>query len=221
MKYRAVIFDLWQTLVPFSVESANLMYGRLIEAWAPIPKRSTRSGIVDALERETGPMEPHLRSIAAELRLSGDLAGVMVRRDWTFEALVPRPEALPTLEELRRRGHKLGMISACSQDVPDVWDRTPLGGLFDATIFSCSVGFSKPDRRIYELAADELGVETSTVSSSRRRERRAARRRAGGDDCVQLRAPGERLTAEGERWTGRYVSLLSDVLEPRGAARRS
>ena len=111
------------------------MYGRLIEAWGADPETFNEIWHRRRLERETGPMEPHLRSIAAELRLSGDLAGVMqVRRDWTFEALVPRRGA-PDLEELRRRGHKLGMISACSQDVPDVWDRTPLGGLFDATIF--------------------------------------------------------------------------------------
>jgi hypothetical protein len=31
--------------------------------------------------------------------------------------------------------------------------------------------------------------------------------------AVQLRAPGEPLTSDGERWNGRYVALLSDVLE--------
>ena len=34
-----------------------------------------------------------------------------------------------------------------------------------------------------------------------------------GMDVVQLRAPGEPLTEDGERWTGRYVERLSDVLE--------
>jgi putative hydrolase of the HAD superfamily len=215
VRYRGVIFDLWQTLVPFSVESANEMYGRLVEAWGADPLTFNELWHQRRLERETGPMEPHLRSIADELQLRGDLNTVMrVRRDWTFEALVPRPEALPTVEELRRRGHKLGMISACSQDVPDVWDRTPLGGLFDSTIFSCSVGFSKPDRRIYELAADELGVETSDclfVGDGANDELPGAER--AGMTALQLRAPGERLTPEGERWSGRYVSLLSDVLE--------
>jgi putative hydrolase of the HAD superfamily len=215
VRYRGVIFDLWQTLVPFSVESANEMYGRLVEAWGADPVAFNELWHRRRLERETGPMEPHLRSIAAELQLTGDLDTVMrVRRDWTFEALVPRREALPTLEELRRRGHKLGMISACSQDVPDVWDRTPLSDLFDSAIFSCSVGFSKPDRRIYELCADELGVEPADcvfVGDGANDELPGAER--AGMSALQLRAPGERLTAEGERWTGRYVSLLSDVLE--------
>ena len=215
MRYRGVIFDLWQTLVPFSVESANEMYGRLVQAWGADPVTFNELWHLRRLERETGPIEPHLRSIAEELQLTGDVNAVMrVRRDWTFESLVPRPEALPTLDELRRRGHKLGMISACSQDVPDVWDRTPLGGLFDSTIFSCSVGFSKPDRRIYELCAKELGVEPADclfVGDGANDELPGAER--AGMTALQLRAPGERLTADGERWTGRYVSLLSDVLE--------
>ena len=215
MRFRAVIFDLWQTLVPFPVDSANEMYGRLIEAWGADPETFHELWDLRRRERETGPMEPHLRSIAAELGLGGDLAAVIkIRRDWTLESLVPRPEAIPTLEELRRRGHKLGLISACSEDVPEVWDRTPFGGLFDSTVFSCSVGVSKPDPKIYALAADELGVEATDclfVGDGANDELPGAER--AGMTAIQLRAPGERLTAEGERWTGRYVSLLSDVLE--------
>ena len=71
-------------------------------------------------------MEPHLRSIAEELRLSGDLAGVMqVRRDWTLEPLVPRPRRSRRSRGYDGVAHKLGMISACSQDVPGVGP-TPL-----------------------------------------------------------------------------------------------
>ena len=215
MKYRAVIFDLWQTLVAWPTESAAKMYGQLAEAWGAEPEALAELWHRRRREREIGPMEPHLRSIAEELGLVGDIEAVIrIRRDWTREALVPRAEAIPTLEELRRRGHKLGMISACSQDVPDVWDHTPFAGLFDSTVFSCSVGFSKPDPRIYALAADELGVQTSDcmfVGDGANDELPGAE--LAGMTAIQLRAPGERLTPEGERWNGRYVSLLSDVLE--------
>jgi putative hydrolase of the HAD superfamily len=211
----AVIFDLWQTLVPWPSESAAKMYGQLAEAWGAEPEALAELWNRRRREREIGPMEPHLRSIAEELRLEGDVEAVMrIRRDWTRESLVPRAEAVPTLEELRRRGHKLGMISACSQDVPDVWEQTPFAGLFDSAVFSCSVGFSKPDPRIYALAAEELGVEPSDclfVGDGANDELPGAER--AGMTAIQLRAPGERLTPEGERWTGRYLSLLSDVLE--------
>lgn len=210
-----MIFDLWQTLVPWPVDSANRMYGRLVETWGADPETFHELWNRRRRERETGPIEPHLRSIADELGLGGDLQAVMaIRRDWTLESLVPRPDAVPTLEELRRRGHKLGMISACSEDVPEVWERTPFATLFDSTVFSCSVGFSKPDPRIYALAAEDLCVEPGDclfVGDGANDELPGAER--AGMTAVQLRAPGERLTSEGERWSGLYVGMLSDVLE--------
>ena len=215
MRFGGVIFDLWQTLVPWPVDSANRMYGRLVETWGADPEAFHELWNRRRRERETGRIEPHLRSIADELGLGGDVQAVMaIRRDWTLESLVPRPDAIPTLEELRRRGHKLGMISACTEDVPEVWERTPFATLFDSTVFSCSVGFSKPDPRIYARAAEELGVEPGDclfVGDGANDELPGAER--AGMTAVQLRAPGERLTSEGERWSGRYVAMLSDVLE--------
>jgi putative hydrolase of the HAD superfamily len=215
VKYRAVIFDLWQTLVPWPVEGAKRMYAGLAEHFGADPERFRELWLHGRRDRELGPMEPHLRSLAAELGFEGDIAGAAtLRRDWTFEYLIPRPDAVPTLEELRRRGHRLGMISACSEEVPDVWERTPFGGLFDSTVFSCSVGVSKPDPRIYEVACEELGVEARDclfVGDGANDELPGAER--VGMTALQLRAPGEPLTEEGERWTGRYVERLSDVLE--------
>jgi putative hydrolase of the HAD superfamily len=218
MRYRAVVFDLWQTLVSWPAESAQELNERLAETWGADPETFHEAWLSRRKERELGPIEPHLRSIAEELGLTGDLGAVMtMRRDWTFRSLVPREDAVPTLEELRRRSHLLGMISACSQDVPDVWARTPFGTLFDSTVFSCSVGFSKPDPRIYLLVCDELGVEPGDclfVGDGANDELPGAER--AGMTALQLRAPGERLTAEGERWTGDYVERLSDVLEVAG-----
>jgi putative hydrolase of the HAD superfamily len=214
LRYRGVIFDLWQTLVPFPVESARRMYRELATTWGADHERFDEVWNRRRLERETGPIEPHLRSVAEELELPGDIDAVLkLRRDWTTASMVPRPDALSTLEELRRRGHRLGMISACSQDVPDIWEATPFGGLFDSTVFSCSVGFSKPDPRIYAHCAEELGVPVEDclfVGDGANDELPGAER--AGMAALQLRAPGERLTPEGERWTGDYVERLSDVL---------
>jgi putative hydrolase of the HAD superfamily len=190
------------------------MYRELATTWGADHERFDEVWNRRRLERETGPIEPHLRSVAEELGLSGEIAAVLkLRRDWTTASMVPRPDALSTLEELRRRGHRLGMISACSQDVPDIWEATPFGGLFDSTVFSCSVGFSKPDARIFELCAEELGVPVEDclfVGDGANDELPGAER--AGMAVLQLRAPGEQLTPEGERWTGAYVERLSDVL---------
>ena len=215
MRYWAVIFDLWQTLVPWPVEGAKRMYDGLANHFGVEPDRFREVWLSGRRSRELGPMEPHLRSLAEELRSEGDVAAaVQLRRDWTIEHLVPRPDALPTLEALRTRGHKLGMISACTAEVAEVWEQTPFVGRFDSTVFSCSVGVSKPDARIYEIACEELGVEAADclfVGDGANDELPGAER--AGMTALQLRAPGEPLTEEGERWTGRYVERLSDVLD--------
>ena len=215
MKYRAVIFDLWQTLVPWPVEGAKRMYDGLASHFGADPARFRMLWLRGRRDREIGPMEPHLQTLAAELGSESDVAAaVAIRREWTLEHLVPRPDAIPTVEELRRRGHRLGMISACTAEVPDVWEQTPFGGLFDSTVFSCSVGVSKPDPRIYEIACEELGVEPGDclfVGDGANDELPGAER--VGMTALQLRAPGEPLTEDGERWAGRYVERLSDVLD--------
>ena len=215
MRYRAVIFDLWQTLVPWPVEGAQRMYDGLAAHFGAEPDRFKELWLTGRRDRELGPMEPHLRTLAEQLGSESDLAAAVgLRRDWTREHLVPRPDAVPTLEELRRRGHLLGMISACTEEVPEIWDETPFRGLFDSTVFSCSVGVSKPDPRIYQLCAEELDVQSADclfVGDGANDELRGAER--AGMTALQLRAPGEGLTEEGERWTGRYVERLSDVLD--------
>ena len=215
MRYRAVIFDLWQTLVAWPVDGAKRMNDDLAAHFGAEPDRFRELWLRGRRDRELGAMEPHLRSLAEELGFEGDVAAaVTIRREWTLEHLVPRPDAIPTLDELRRRGHLLGMISACSAEVPEVWDQTPFGGLFDSAVFSCSVGVSKPDPRIYDASTSELGVESCEclfIGDGANDELAGAER--VGMTALQLRAPGETLTEDGERWDGPYVERLSDVLD--------
>ena len=214
MKYRAVIFDLWQTLVPWNLDEANRFYDQMAEAVGVERGRFREVWFAGRRDRETGPIADHLRSIVAELDGEGDIDELIaLRREWAKRTLVPRPEALETLAELRRRGHRLGLISVCTEDVPHVWDETPLAGTLDETIFSCDVGVSKPDPRIYEIACERLEVEPAEclfVGDGANDELPGAER--VGMTAVQLRAPGEELTEPGKAWQGRAVEMLSDVL---------
>jgi putative hydrolase of the HAD superfamily len=216
VKYRAVIFDLWQTLVPWDQEESERFHRRLAGTLGVEPDRFLDAWLNGRHlpNRNTGPIADHLNALFAELGVAPDLEPVLtMRRERTRKALVPRFDALSTLDELRLRGHLLGMISVCTEDVPEVWEETPFGGKFDATVFSCSVGLSKPDPRIYELASNELGVEPSDclfVGDGANDELPGAER--AGMTALQLRAPGEQLTRDGEAWTGAYVERLSEVV---------
>jgi putative hydrolase of the HAD superfamily len=68
-----------------------------------------------------------------------------------------------TLRELRRVGKSLGLIS--NADVNEIagWDDSPLKPYFDCVVFSCRVGYVKPERQIYERALKEFGVEARHI----------------------------------------------------------
>jgi putative hydrolase of the HAD superfamily len=162
-RFGAVIFDLWDTLVDFPWELAEAHFaemagqlavdtGRLRSIWRQLEPRW-----------ETMPLTPSLELLCHELdvREADILQLRRLRLDYMRQALQPRPEVTETLRELRQRGLRLGLITACSGDVPLVWSETPFAGLFDTTVFSCAVGFCKPDPRIYKRALDDLGVSPS------------------------------------------------------------
>jgi len=214
--YRAVIFDLWHTLVPWQVDEANRFYDRMADAVGVERARFRNVWLTGhhLPNRETGPIADHLRALLGELDSHGDVDELLaLRREWTKRSLVPRPDALETLAELRRRGHRLGLISVCTQDVPEAWDETPLAGMLDETVFSCDVGISKPDPRIYEIACERLGVEPAEclfVGDGANDELPGAER--VGMTAVQLHVPGEHLTPDGEAWRGAAIESLSEVL---------
>jgi len=75
-----------------------------------------------------------------------------------LETWVPYDDALPTLRALKARGLKLALISNVGVDVRGVLVRGGMGDLFDAVILSFEVGLVKPQRSIFQLALDALGV---------------------------------------------------------------
>ena len=215
MKFEAIVFDLWQTLVPWPTDSAHALYGRMAAA-VSAPEESFRRVWMSGREaRDTGPMIDSVRAVFDELGIEAATGVILtMRRDWTRESLVPRPEALLTLEELKRRGQKLGLITVCSDDVAELWESTPFRGLFDSTIFSAKVRIAKPDPRIYELCCDELGVDPADclfVGDGANYELPGAER--VGMTALQLRAPGEELTEPGKEWTGAAIATLDELLQ--------
>jgi HAD superfamily hydrolase (TIGR01509 family) len=78
-----------------------------------------------------------------------------------LETWVPYDDALPTLRALKARGLKLALISNIGIDVRGLLARGGMSGLLDVVILSCEVGAVKPDRTIFQLALDSLGVPAS------------------------------------------------------------
>src|SRR5262245_54487672 len=140
------------------------------------------------------------------------------RRDFTRDAMRPRPDAAPTLRALRSRGPRLGLISDCCEIVPPLWDASPLAALLDATVFSCQVALRKPDPRIYHTACRELDVDpiqclyvgdggSDELSGALNSGMRAALL------VVEAERSIDPYRLQADRWRGPIVTSLTDMLK--------
>ena len=213
---RAVIFDLWQTLAVWPHEASRELYLRMSEHLGVDEERFSQAWRDHRGHRDNGRVLDSFVAVSDALGLvDPDLETLLgLRLDFHRRYLVPRTDSLPTLDALKNAGFRIGLISVCSEEVEQLWGETPLAPYFDAVVFSCSVGLSKPDPRIYHLACERLGVDPDDcvfVGDGANDELPGAER--VGMRAIQLRVPGEQLSPEGERWQGESVQALSALVE--------
>jgi putative hydrolase of the HAD superfamily len=67
-------------------------------------------------------------------------------------------EVLSLLQSLKKHPIKIGLISNCTEEEVGGWEDSELSEYFDDYIFSYQVGISKPNKEIYMLACNRLGV---------------------------------------------------------------
>lgn len=225
MKYRAVIFDLFGTLIDNFTHSAHEVVLRKMAGELGVSSHAFVRGWLDSYEpRNRGAFastEGNVTHVLAEMKAPADAAAVTraaaIRFGFTRRCLVPREDAIPTLTALREQGLKLGLVSDCAIEVPQLWDSTPFAPLFTATIFSCVVKTKKPDPAIYLMACEALKVvpqECLYVGDGSSRELSGAA--AVGMHPVLIRAPHEEhadtFRVDYEEWEGEVVTRLAEVV---------
>ncbi len=225
MKYKAVIFDLFGTLVETStIDEYKKILAEMADVLRAPRDEFTRLWFQTFNQRVTGELPSPERNI----RYVCDKLGVRVtdeqvkeasriRRDYTRSCNIPRPDALDTMALLKEKGLKIGLISDCAGEVPICWEDTPLAPMIDTPMFSCSVGIKKPDARIYLMAASQLGVNPKDclyVGDGSSHELTGAQK--VGMHPVLIRVPHEDGTqvyrVDEEEWHGPRISSLSEVL---------
>jgi HAD superfamily hydrolase (TIGR01549 family) len=72
---------------------------------------------------------------------------------------VPYADTRATLEAVRRRGLKVGVVSNVPADLRPVFAKHNLDALVDSFTHSFEVGAEKPDPAIFVAAAKSLGVK--------------------------------------------------------------
>lgn len=167
MKYQAVIFDLFGTLVNnFSIQQNKSALASMATVLA-LPEQE----FIHYWMKETWQMRARgeFKTLRENVEYICHVLGCPVEAGqveralqiwlaFTRHSLTPRPGVIEILKQLKALGYKTGIISDCSEEVQTRWQETPFATLTDATILSCEVGMKKPDARMYLLMCDRLAI---------------------------------------------------------------
>lgn len=165
VRIEAVFFDLYETLIT-----------EFDPDWRPLPTPAERLGIgAKAFDAEWRAWRNArmtdacldypdvLRRICAACNHDVDedvIKQLRTERIANKAAPFERVEdsVLRMLHAIGQAGVKLGVISNCASEEVAAWETSPLAELFDDNVFSCQVGYVKPDIEIYRLACERLDV---------------------------------------------------------------
>lgn len=164
---RAVLFDLFHTLVEVKPEAGNGRYTPDIlgidrvrwneEIWSDTSDR--------VLGRDKDPLSI-IRKIAHKIdpTVSEDrIAEAAESRLKRFALAIEQvdPETVAAVARLKQMGLRIGLVSNADVTEVSAWPRSPLAPHIDSAVFSCYVGMRKPDPEIYEHSLSDLGVKAS------------------------------------------------------------
>jgi putative hydrolase of the HAD superfamily len=223
MKYQAVIFDLGGTLSRSAAwsEYADAARKMATVCSAPVEKfvelwfaRSSGlgtgvySGYGDYIRYICGQMG--LKVPENIIRLAAEIP-VFITREYVAK---PREGAIEVLSYLKTNSYKIGLISDCAPDVPEIWNDTLFAPYFDVTVFSCIAGMNKADLRIFQVALEKLAVKPENcmyIADGMRNE--LANAKQLGMHSIQIFIPGEISDSPiREEWHGPKISSLQEIL---------
>ena len=209
MRPKAVIFDLWETLIDWDRDAAEalgnevaaIVGGDFGERWS------------HSTTRYNAPIRVALAEAGVPADLHDEICALRLRHH--RRSLVPRAGAVKTLRRLRDDGYLLGLITVCSEDIETLWPESEFAGLFDAEVFSSRVGMSKPDPEIYLHCCELLGIEPREavfVGDGANDELAGARR--VGMEAILIHRDGEDPLWPGlDDWDGPRVTSIPGVLD--------
>ena len=166
MSYKAIIFDLYGTLVGvFSrkvYDEVQVQIAKVLNV--PYPKFWQTIGET-LKDRSLGErtFAENIEDICRHLNVKVDKTQIektfALHHEFTRDSLIPEPEVLEGLDRLKRSSLLLGLITNCNSSVPMLFPQSPLARYIDFPVFSCEERLKKPSRRIYEIACELLNVK--------------------------------------------------------------
>ncbi len=121
-----------------------------------------REGANPLFELETGRMseagfiQQLSEELSAQLGRSVELQGFGERY---FDNLHPNEPMIEYMRALRDRGHRMAICTNNVREWEQLWRaKLPVDDIFEVVVDSAFVGYRKPERQIYEITLERLGV---------------------------------------------------------------
>ncbi|MFF4486151.1 HAD-IA family hydrolase [Streptomyces sp. NPDC001544] len=210
---RAVLFDLWKTLVPLPEELKRRTFEATAEALGQRPEDLADVWKRTRDVRETRPFAAYLDRLRDQV--AGTWSPAQAERAAATRRLLhgqafaaPLPGAVEAVTTARRLGLRTALVSNCTSDVREMVRDSPFAGLFDELVLSAEAGVMKPDPELFLAAADRLGVPPSACVFV-----------GDGTDGELSGAAAAGMTAvlvecgEPRSWTGPRIAALPDLTD--------
>jgi putative hydrolase of the HAD superfamily len=225
-RFRAVIFDLFGTLIDEFAAAGGAMHVEQMAAALQVPyepfAQLWRETLGMRIIGEFQTVEANLTYVCEKMNAQPGAAeiarAVEIRMRHMRRVLQPRPGAIDTLAELKRRQFTVGLISNASIEIPMLWGETAFADLVNHPVFSSSARLRKPDVRIYRLACERLGVQPQEcLYLGDGEDYELAGAATAGFYPVLVRRPREKTSGraheEARNWHGPSIATLTEVLE--------
>lgn len=224
MKFNAVIFDLYGTLVNDFASSVGQLHADFVSTLGVPPdsfmklwRETTEMRVIGAFQTVEASIEYVCNQLGVPITMEQLSRAVEIRLQLIRRTLSPRPDALATLARLKNDDYRIGLLSNCSIEIPIVWPETAFSALVDCAIFSSRVRLKKPDPRIYQLACDRLVIRPEDclyIADGENHELAAAAKVGLGTLLLRnlLRDNGSELLREAREWQGDTIATLPEVL---------
>ncbi|MCY3905110.1 MAG: HAD-IA family hydrolase [Caldilineaceae bacterium] len=166
MRYRAIIFDLFGTLVrSFTRREYDQVNAQMAVA-AGVPYayfwRLMGETYQDSCLGRYSSFEDIMSDVCCRAGVQVSMTRITqaarFNDEFTVNALVPDPEVLEALDRLMQRGYRLGLITNCGPAVPLHFPQSPLAQFIDVPVFSCEERIAKPSSDIYQRTCQRLKI---------------------------------------------------------------
>lgn len=156
----AILFDLYGTLIaptarPFSRGLPSAV-GASRRDWMTLARGSLMTTGFETTAACAAHVAAALTPPGADPTATAAVCVQRLEEECASVTVLPGVRAL--LAFLKRRGFRLGLVSNVASPFTAPVDRLELSAAFDATVYSCEVGVTKPDPAIYAVAFARLDV---------------------------------------------------------------